>query len=57
MWDPQGKLQRGIVRVNLDSKMSQVVLVSVHGFGNMAYCGLRFCMLGRNTYQAFIRLE
>ena len=27
MWDPQVKLKGGIVRVNLDSGMSQVVLV------------------------------
>ena len=36
MWDPQVKLKGGIVRVNLDSGMSQVVLGTwfgvAHGF-------------------------
>ena len=31
MWDPQVKLKGVIIRVNLDSGMSQVVLVSARG--------------------------
>ena len=35
MWDPQVKIKGGIVRVNLDSGMSQLVLVSTRGIGHM----------------------
>ena len=35
MQDPQVKLKKGIVRVNLDSRMSQVVLVLAHGIKRM----------------------
>ena len=35
MLDPQVELKGGIVRVNLDSGMSQVVLVLARGFEHM----------------------
>ena len=57
MQDPQFKLKGGIVRVNIDSGMSQMVMVSARGFRHMVYCGPWFCMPGTNACESFIRLE
>ena len=56
MQDPQVKLKGGIVRVNLDSGMSQVVLV-LHMLSDTWFsvaCGF---ICREEMYEAFIRLE
>ena len=56
MLDPQVKLKGGIVRVNLDSGMSQVVLV-LHMVSGTWFSVARGFICREEMHEAFIRLE
>ena len=56
MRDPQVKLKGGIVRVNLDSGMSQVVLV-LHMVSGTWFSVARGFICREEMHEAFIRLE
>ena len=56
MRDPQVKLRGGIVRVNLDSGMSKVVLV-LHMVSGTWFSVARGCICREEMHEDFIRLE